>query len=173
MIVLLNGAFGVGKTTTARTLIELVPTARIADPEIVGGVLQRLGRTFRRPVADFQDLALWRRSVPWLVRARRGAHRAPVIVPMTIWRPDYLAGITADLERLDPEVISVRLTAREATLRARILGRTDAEGDPSWCFDHLPQGLSAFADPAFGVEVPTDDRTPTQVAIAVADLGLW
>ena len=40
MILWLNGAFGVGKTTTSRAIRERAPTWRSFDPEQVGMLLQ-------------------------------------------------------------------------------------------------------------------------------------
>ncbi len=42
MIVWINGAFGAGKTTTARELIELIPNSTLFDPEVIGGTLTYL-----------------------------------------------------------------------------------------------------------------------------------
>ena len=40
MIVWLNGAFGAGKTSTAKELLQLLPNARLYDPEHVGFLLR-------------------------------------------------------------------------------------------------------------------------------------
>ena len=42
MIVWINGAFGAGKTTTARELIELIPNSTLFDPEDIGAAVVRL-----------------------------------------------------------------------------------------------------------------------------------
>lgn len=42
MIVWINGAFGAGKTTTGRELIELIPNSTLFDPEVIGGALTHL-----------------------------------------------------------------------------------------------------------------------------------
>jgi hypothetical protein len=52
-------------------------------------------------------------------------------------------------------------------LVGRILGRPDAEGGHRWCLDHLEVGLTAASDPALGVEVSTDGRSPAEVADAI------
>ncbi|MBW2415202.1 MAG: hypothetical protein JRG76_11905 [Deltaproteobacteria bacterium] len=57
MIVLLNGAFGIGKTTVARGLRARMPGSGIFDPEMIGFVLRRLPGV---RVNDYQDLAAWR-----------------------------------------------------------------------------------------------------------------
>ena len=65
MFILLNGSFGIGKTTTARLLAWQLPGAGIS-PEQVGYVLRRLPAFMlglRRQPEDYQDLALWR----WLI----------------------------------------------------------------------------------------------------------
>ena len=59
MFILLNGAFGIGKTTTARALLGQVPGSRLYDPEPVGFALQSAS-AFLRPrgrIDDLQDLA--------------------------------------------------------------------------------------------------------------------
>jgi adenylylsulfate kinase-like enzyme len=52
VIVWLNGPFGVGKTTTARALVDVLPGSRLLDPEHVGLLLRD---TLNEPVGDFQD----------------------------------------------------------------------------------------------------------------------
>jgi hypothetical protein len=49
-------------------------------------------------------------------------------------------------------------------LRSRILTRLDEEGSHEWCLSHLDVGLVASRDPAFGVEIQTDNRTHADVA---------
>jgi len=41
MVILINGAFGIGKTTVARALSRRIPGSVICDPELIGFVLQR------------------------------------------------------------------------------------------------------------------------------------
>src|SRR5438034_7332264 len=53
MFVLINGAFGIGKSTVARELRSLLPGAVIFDPEWVGLALQRMPS---RKISDFQHL---------------------------------------------------------------------------------------------------------------------
>src|SRR5687767_2126468 len=61
LILLLNGAFGIGKTSVARRLVARLPRAVLYDPEIIGIALQRAARIVGWNVPDFQDLRLWRR----------------------------------------------------------------------------------------------------------------
>ncbi|RYG26955.1 hypothetical protein EON82_01225 [bacterium] len=55
MIVILNGAFGVGKTTLANALLAQQPDWMIFDPEEVGAMLWKI---CPEPRGDFQDQRL-------------------------------------------------------------------------------------------------------------------
>ena len=58
MILIINGAFGVGKTTVAALLHRALPGSMIYDPERVGSVLMRLPSWIHlrgRGTDDFQD----------------------------------------------------------------------------------------------------------------------
>jgi len=46
----------------------------------------------------------------------------------------------------------------------KVLARPENEGPHEWALSHLSAVLEAMADPLFGVEVPTDDRSPAEVA---------
>ncbi|MFI5753949.1 hypothetical protein [Streptomyces sp. NPDC051569] len=59
-IVWVNGPFGGGKTTLVEELSERLPEALVYDPELVGYVVREIVPV---PTGDFQDLAVWRRSV--------------------------------------------------------------------------------------------------------------
>ncbi|MEW5633210.1 ATP/GTP-binding protein, partial [Streptomyces hydrogenans] len=62
MIVWINGAFGAGKSGTARELVGLIPHSTLYDPEATGAALRRLLPAERLAgVDDYQDLPIWRR----------------------------------------------------------------------------------------------------------------
>jgi hypothetical protein len=166
MILLLNGPFGVGKTTTADLLARRLHGAAVYDPEVIGFVLRRMLRPVHR-VADYQDLWLWRRATVWGAWVRR--RRRHLIVPMALWRSDYFAETTGGLRRIDARLICVRLTASESTLRQRIESSSDT-GAGRWRLDHVASGLQAATDPAFGIEVSTEGRTAAEVAEAIIRL---
>jgi hypothetical protein len=89
VILLLNGAFGIGKTTVARALVTRMPGSVLFDPEMIGIPLQRVARAVGRTVEDFQDLRTWRSLAVLglrLARARwatmlRGAPRCGLCDP--------------------------------------------------------------------------------------------
>ena len=165
MIVLLNGPFGVGKSTTARLLAARLPGAVVYDPEWIGFVLRRLP-LYR--AADYQDLRLWRRLAVWGAWLARRALRRHLIVPLAVLRRDAIAELTAGFRRADPDARCLRLAASAETLRDRILTSGDRVAR-RWRLAHMAAGLAA-ADPAFGLEISTEGRTPAEVAEAIARL---
>src|SRR5215212_6407732 len=89
MILLVNGAFGIGKTSVARVLVGRLPGAVLYDPELLGIALQRIARLFGHGVEDFQDLRLWRRVTIAALRVFRLGFRN-VVVPMAFSNAAYL-----------------------------------------------------------------------------------
>ena len=94
-IVILNGAFGVGKSTVAQLLSMRLRGVAVFDPERIGYVLKRLPAAVpgsAKRLDDFQDSQLWRR-----LTVRFGCIKARsarlVVMPMTFVREVYLAEI--------------------------------------------------------------------------------
>jgi len=163
MIVFINGPFGVGKTTVARLLVRRMPHAAIYDPEIIGVVLRRVLSPFTK-VKDYQDHTLWRRLVVGGARLLRTVSGRPLIVPMTVWKRNVFDSMVAGLRGADPDLSCFRLTVSREFLVDRISSDTEDREAYPWRTSHLEVSLKASRDPAFGREIPTEDRTPTQVA---------
>ena len=151
MILLLNGAFGIGKTTVARLLVARMERAMLFDPEWIGIALQRVTR-----VEDFQDLRLWR----WLtiagLRIAR-VFRRNVIVPMAISNPDYLDEIR---NALKPRVVHVCLVAPVDEVHARLRQRGDAG---EWEFRRASECCTVHGGAEFAAQIDAR-RAPTEIA---------
>lgn len=163
MLLLINGPFGVGKTTVARELIQLLPNALLFDPELIGAFLRQL----LGPLAaggEYQDLPLWRRLTVELATCVTAEHGVDLVIPMTLWRRAYLDEITAGFRASGDELTCVQLVASRETLTRRILSRPDADGPHAWAFAHIESGLAMAHDPTFGLPIATDDCSPVQVA---------
>ncbi len=87
-----NGPFGIGKTTTAHELVRLRPNAIRFDPELTGAFLRHLLGPLAAD-ADYQDLPLWRSLFIDLAGQIRATYGYDLIVPMCLWRRDYLEAI--------------------------------------------------------------------------------
>ena len=166
MFVLINGAFGVGKTSVARELRRRVPGSVIYDPEPIGVVLQRVRL---RRVSDFQHLAAWRRVTVAAARTL-AAVRAPVIIPMTFTEIAYLEEVRAGLARSGRPVLHFCLTAPLEVVRDRLARRGEPHGDPRWAWVHrrAEECCAAHQGASFATHVSTDRRPPSGVAADLA-----
>jgi predicted kinase len=168
VIVVLNGAFGIGKTTVARLLVRALPGAALFDPEPIGLVLRRLSSFIPlrgRGTDDFQDLPAWRSLTVRGARLVR-ALRSTVVIPMAFDRLDHLDEIRTGIAAIDPNVRHFCLTAPLATVHQRLRRRGAHAGDPraAWMYRRAAECVAAHAAAAFAVHVPTEGRSAEEVA---------
>lgn len=139
MIVWINGAFGSGKTTTARLLAAMVEDARTFDPEFVGYLLTKF---VSAPTGDFQDMPLWRELT---VQTLAGLHRdfpGTWIVPMTLVSPGYRKEIHGGVRALGHPLHHAILAVPEQTLRQRIDDDENDRPARQWRQDHVAGALA-------------------------------
>lgn len=178
-VVWINGAFGAGKTTTARELIELIPNSTLFDPEVIGGALAHLLPPKRlAEVGDFQDLPIWRRLVIDTAAALLADLGGTLVVPMTLLRQEYRDEIFGGLAARRIEVRHVLLAPAETILRERIASRETRDDPPDgetrvrqWSYDHIEPYRAALASwlTADAHPVDTGTLTPYEAAVRVAE----
>lgn len=168
MFLLLNGAFGIGKTTSARALVARAVGASIYDPEPAGVAIQRLLALVGRPVDDFQDVALWSHLT---VLGSRLTHRraALVVVPMAFSNLGRLAAIRAALGPVAP-VVNACLVAPLETVIGRWEARARAERRPvdAWELRRAAESCAAHASFDYGRHVAATQPTAAIVDELVA-----
>ncbi|MFF3306160.1 NUDIX domain-containing protein [Streptomyces sp. NPDC002952] len=179
MIVWINGAFGAGKTTTARELIDLIPNSTLFDPEVIGGALTHLLPAKRlAEVGDFQDLPIWRRLVVDTAAAMLAELGGVLVVPMTLLRQEYRDEIFGGLASRRISVRHVLLAPAETILRERIAGREVPSDLPDgelrvrqWAYDHIEPYRAALASwlTADAHPVDTSVLSPHEAALRVAE----
>jgi predicted kinase len=174
MIVVINGSFGVGKTTIAKLLRRSLPGSAIYDPERVGFVLKRLPEWIKLKGAgsdDYQNIVLWRRSAVAGVRLFRLFASGPVIVPMAFSRRDYFEEVVTGIEPFDSQLRVFCLRASLATIRKRLVERgTKIEGPGTeWIARRIIECVEAHNDPHFGVPVDTEGRSATEVSADIIE----
>jgi len=158
VIVLLNGAFGVGKTTVARLMVARLPRAVLFDPELIGFVLQRITR-----VEDFQDLHLWRRLTIFALRITR-LFFPNVVVPMAISNAAYLNELRAGIAPFEPRVLHYCLIAPFEVIEERQRNRRVDARDAAWQHRRAAECCAAHAGREFAVHVHAHDRDAAAVA---------
>jgi len=174
MVIMINGSFGIGKTTVARLLRGSFPGSVIFDPEWAGMFLMRLPGWVKLKGSgsdDFQHIELWRRSAVAGARLFRLVARGPLIVPMTFSRRDYFEEVSAGIRRFDPELRAFCLKASLATVRSRLAERgSKTEGPGSeWIARRIVECVAAHREPHFGEPVDTEGRTALEVAEEIAE----
>ncbi|MDT0439833.1 MULTISPECIES: NUDIX hydrolase [Streptomyces] len=153
MIVWINGAFGAGKTTTARELIDLIPNSTLFDPEVIGATLTRLlPAKHLAEVNDYQDLPIWRRLVIDTAAAMLAELGGTLVVPMTLLRQEHRDEIFGGLAARRIGVHHFVLAPSESELRRRVADREvpaePADGEirvRQWSFDHIEPYRAALA----------------------------
>jgi hypothetical protein len=161
MIVWLNGTFGVGKTTTARELVPLLPNARMFDPEQVGYLLRHV---LHEPVDDFQDHPPWRAIVRKTAASILDYVGGTIVAPQTILVEAYAREIFDGLD-----VRHFVLHAGENELVRRIEGDQVEAGAREWRLRHLPRYRDALPWlRAAATMIDTTGRAPAEVARLVA-----
>jgi chloramphenicol 3-O-phosphotransferase len=163
LILLLNGAFGIGKTAVARALTSRMPRSMLYDPEIAGIALQRAARFILVPVSDFQDLVAWRRLTVTALRLAR-LRSANIIVPMAFSNADYLAELRAGIGSFEPRLFHFCLVAPTDVIHARLRGRGADPYRHAWQFRRATECCEAHASSTFAQHVSTVDRTPDEIA---------
>ena len=169
MILMINGSFGIGKTTVAKLLRHSLPGSAIYNPEWVGFVLRRLPKWIELKGSgsdDYQDIALWRRSAVAGARLFRLFVLGPVIIPMAFSRRDYFDEVVSGIEALDSELRVFCLKARLTTVKKRLVERgTKIEGPGTeWIARRIIECVEAHEDPHFGEPVDTEDHSAGEVA---------
>ncbi|WP_075731674.1 NUDIX hydrolase [Streptomyces acidiscabies] len=178
-VVWINGAFGAGKTTTARELNDLIPNSTLFDPEFVGGALPHLlPAKHLAEVGDYQDLPIWRRLVIDTAAAVLAEVGGTLLVPMTLLRQEYRDEIFGGLAARRIPVRHVLLAPAETILRARIAGRPAPPDLPDgemrvgqWAYDHIEPYRAALATwlTADAHLVDTGALTPYEAALRIAE----
>lgn len=178
-VVWINGAFGAGKTTTARELIDLIPNSTLFDPELIGaGLTHLLPPKHLAEVGDFQDLPIWRRLVVDTAAALLAELGGVLVIPMTLLRQDYRDEIFGGLASRRIPVRHVLLAPAETILRERIAGREVPPDLPEgeirvrqWSYDHIEPYRAALAGwlTADAHLVNTSALTPYESAERIAD----
>ncbi|WP_030559167.1 NUDIX hydrolase [Streptomyces aureocirculatus] len=179
MIVWINGAFGAGKSSAARELIELIPNSTLFDPEVIGGALPHLlPAKHLAEVSDIQDLPIWRRLVVDAAAGLLAEVGGVLVVPMTLLRQEYRDEIFGGLAARRIGVRHVLLAPDETILRARIARREFPLDAPDgelrvrqWSFDHIEPYSAALAGwlGADAHRVDTSALTPYETAERVAE----
>ena len=173
MIIMLNGSFGVGKSSVANELKRIIPNSMIYNPEIVGTALRYLTNGRRAPheaTGDFQDIRMWPKLTVVTAEHLFRVFRRSLIVPMTLANPEYLKTIKNGLAAISPPLYHFCLVASLDTIQQRLQNR---EEDISWSWNKAQEYVPLFVDPHYSVHIATEgvaiDAIADQIEKSIAD----
>ena len=167
MIVWLNGAFGAGKTTTARALVALSPRLRLFDPEWVGYLLRANLSDYE--FSDFQQLPPWRTLVPKVAAEVADFTGQDLVAVQTVLDQGYWGELRAGLTGLGQPVMHVLLDASADVLHARIDADPDGVDIRGWRHEHVGRyaaarpWLTAAADQVVDVGALSPEAAATRI----------
>jgi predicted kinase len=169
MIVWLNGTHGVGKTTTAARVQQLIPDSRVFDAEKVGETLMDVYPGL--PQTDnFQHWPPWRTLVIETARRILDYTGGTLVMPMTVLVEPYWREISKGLATYDTPVHHFVLHADQEVLKVRIQNDS-VMGPSSFRFSYLSPYAEAFQS-WLGEEahvIDTAELTPAQAASKIAN----
>jgi len=158
MIIMINGAFGAGKTTVSKALEERIPNSMIYDPEEAGILLRNIipsgvmGQTEK--TGDFQDFKLWPKLVVMIAEQIKKQYNRHLIVPMTLKNIEYFKYIYTGLGNIDSEIYHFCLKASVTSIHERLKERGEEPG--SWPFLQTEKCVCAYEKYDFGEYIDTE-----------------
>ncbi|SDQ83000.1 AAA family ATPase [Virgibacillus salinus] len=171
MIIMINGAFGVGKTTISNELLNEVEGSMIFDPEEVGSMLRNVipeeVKQLEAVTGDFQDLHLWKELTVNVAELLISTYKVNLIVPMTIQKPEYLNYIINGFKGIDRQTYHFCLTASKDTISKRL--RERGEEDGNWCFQQTDQCLKSFKENNFEEYIDTENIKVSDIIENIKD----
>ena len=168
-IVWLNGAFGVGKSTTALHMLALDPTWHLFDPEWVGYMLRANLHGFEE--ADFQDYPAWRTLVPRVAHEVATHTGRDLLAVQTVLNRDHWRQLRSGLSALGLRSVHVLLDAEPEAIRMRIDGDTVDAGAAAWRHGHLPEFGSSRQWMRDDADIVVDTTVLTAEETAAVVLG--
>lgn len=168
MIILINGAFGVGKTTIANLLVPQLQNSMLYDPEIIGRYIRFLTQEVRQGAEatdDFQDIKMWRSLTVYTAQQLWHHYQLSLVIPMTLVNEHYFQEIMQGLGEIGEPVHHFCLCASAPTIHARLARR--GESPKSWTHQQTERCLEAFTSPVFQKFIDTEAQTPTEIAASI------
>jgi cytidylate kinase len=163
MIIMINGSFGVGKTTTATALLHRLPHAHLFDPEDVGHFARHLTSGLRHAAEDtddFQDIRLWPPLTVSTAQHLYHHYGRSLIIPMTLVKPTILEPIRQGLSAIAP-TFHFCLLAPLTIIQQRLQTRGDGPG--SWTWRKAAHYVPQLPDPLYARHLDTERYSVAEI----------
>ena len=141
MIIWIDGAYGVGKSTLAEKLHALLPNSFIFDAENVGNAVRDNMPQSVYYSETFEGYPLWFHVCNELLTELNDRLDGVILVPMTLMRQESFARFAEPLRGQGVEIVHVLLESSREIIHDRILER--GENEDCWCMRNIDECLSA------------------------------
>lgn len=169
MVIFINGAFGVGKTTLAEKIAENQKNFMLYDPEMIGGMLRSILPKHmlkaHEKTGDFQDYDLWRILTVESFKHLKNQYNCDFVIPMTLCNKTYCDAIVKGIMALDSDCHHFVLEASKETIHSRLIKR--GEEPNAWAFKQTDRCLEGFEHIENAVRIYTEDQNAEKVYQAV------
>lgn len=168
---MINGAFGVGKTSVSNCLAKNIKNSMIYDPEEVGlllkNIIPREVMYDEEKTGDFQDFILWKKTVVMIAREIKEQYNSHLIIPMTIRKIEYFKYIFNGMEKLDNHIYHFCLTAPLDNIHSRLKQRGEIPN--SWAFLQTEKCLEAYKNYDFSEYIDTQNISIEEITQIIID----
>jgi chloramphenicol 3-O-phosphotransferase len=164
VIIWLNGAFGAGKTTTAKELVTIMPGARLFDPEMVGYLLMECLKD--HDFSDFQELLPWRTLVPVVTSEIARFTGQHLIATQTVLNEGYWKELQQGFNQNSLEVLHVVLHVDSGVLAHRINSDELEQKARQWRLDHIRDYAAARAWMVASADLVVDSTSLSVAEVA-------
>ena len=162
MIVFINGAFGVGKSSVAELLVNKVENSLLFDAEEVGYMLRKIYTPIDNP-SDFQDLQAFRTLVVQTAEALQNQYKRTLIIPLCLWNENYFDEIVSGLKNIDNDFHHFCLIAGKETIIERLRQRKDPLEVFEWATARLDKMLNNQKSSKFEKKILTENKTVEEI----------
>ena len=161
MIIWLNGAYGVGKTTIGKLLKDELRPSFIFDPEAVGNGI-RDNYPEELFYETFEQYDIWLKTCYEILKDISSHYDGTIIVPMTLLFKKSYQWIIRPLKEKGIDVRYIFLDADYETLYKRMVESGREEKD-SWCVNHINDCLKQQKSDNNAIHINTVNRTPHEI----------
>lgn len=167
MIYWISGPYGVGKSTVAKCLQEMLPKAFVYDAEEMGNAVRENYPDECRQGIVFDGYPLWREFNYRLLKDIATRYEGDILVDMTIVCEEAYPEIIERLRADGVEVKYVILDADWKTIHDRVLKRGEKEN--CWCMQNIEMCLEYQQKETHAIHVNALNRSPEEIAKEIAE----
>ena len=166
MIIIINGPYGVGKTTVTKNLIKKIPSSILFDTERLGFFLYDLIPDNKK--CDWIEIDLWKQFVVDVGLFVKKEYNQNIIIPQTILNKSTLSFILNEFKNKGEKVYYFCLMGKKEILKDRLIKRVKEQGmehligtSDFYAFERIDECLEVFGGEK---SIDTSDKSINEIS---------